>query len=209
MVYYQYTMPSPRYGRLTPQRREQILEVARRHFAAGAEAASYNQIIADAGISKTTAYLYFDGKADLVAEVWRDLLTRLTEVMGPWRPAGSSRGFWRRLGTTSDRLRRHLVEHPDDLALLGQAVVVPEAATLDRWFAELVDDGVGLGIIRTAVPRPLLVAATIVVFRVADEHVLAAMLRGETGDVEPGLRLLRALWGASPTRTATRSSQRS
>ncbi len=196
-------MPSPRYGRLAPERRAQILEVARRHFAAGAEAASYNQIIADAGISKTTAYLYFDGKDDLVAEVWRDLLARLAEVMGPWRPAGSSRGFWRQLAATSDALRRHLVAHPDDLALLGQPVAVPESATLERWFAELVDDGVGLGLIRTRVPRPLLVAATIAVFRVADEHVLAAMQRGEPGDPEPGWRLLRALWGAPPTRTTT------
>jgi AcrR family transcriptional regulator len=198
-------VPSPRYARLAPERRTHILAFARRHLAAGVEAASYNQIIADAGISKTTAYLYFDGKQDLVDEVWRDVLARLAEVMGPWRPAGSVRGFWRRLEATSDALRRHLVEHAEDLALLGQSVAVPESATLEKWFADLVANGVGLGIIRTDVPRPLLVAATIAVFRVADEHVLAALLRGEPGDPEAGWRLLRALWGATPTSRAVRA----
>lgn len=201
-MYQWHTMPSPRYHRLTPQRREHILEVARRHFAAGVEAASYNQIIADAGISKTTAYMYFDGKQDLVGEVWRDLLARLAEVMGPWQPMDSARGFWHQLETSSDCLRRHLVDHPVDLALLGQPVVVPESATLEKWFADLVDDGVKLGIIGTEVPRPLLVAATKALFRVIDEHVLAAMLRGEPVDPQPGWRLLRALWGAAPARTS-------
>jgi AcrR family transcriptional regulator len=204
VVYHWYTMPSPRYGRLAPERRAHILAVARQHFAAGVEAASYNQIIAEAGISKTTAYLYFDGKQDLVGEVWRDLLVRLAEVMGPWQPAGSARRFWRQLEATSDSLRRHLVEHPEDLALLGQSVAVPESATLERWFADLVEDGVGLAIIRTDVPRPLLVAATIALFRVADEPVIAAMLRGEPADPEPGWQLLRALWGATPTTRTTK-----
>lgn len=194
-------MPSPRYGRLAPERRAHLLAVARRHLAAGIEAASYNQIIADAGISKTTAYLYFDGKQDLVDEVLRDLLVRVAEVMGPWRPAGSARAFWRRLAATSDALRRHLVAHAEDLALLGQSVATPASATLGRWFEDLVEDGVELGIIRTDVARPLLVAATIAVFRVADEQVLAAMLRGEPGDPSEGWRLLRALWGATPAST--------
>ena len=83
---------------------------------------------------------------------------------------------------------------------------MPESATLDRWFVDLVDDGVELGIIRTKVSRPLLVAATIAVLRVADEHVLAAMLRGEPGDTESGWRLLRALWGAPAARATTRRS---
>lgn len=196
-------MVSPRYGRLAPERRTHILEVARRHFSAGGEAASYNKIIAEAGISKTTAYLYFDGKNDLWGEVCRDLSTRLAEVMGPWPPAGSVRGFWQRLEATSDVLRRHLVEHPDDLALLGQSVAVPESATLEPWFVDMIDNGVGLGIIRTDVPRPLLVTATVAVLRVADEHVLAAVLRGEPGDPDPGWLLLRALWGAAPPDPAT------
>jgi AcrR family transcriptional regulator len=187
-------MPSPRFHRLAPERRAAILEVARRHFAAGVAAASYNQIIVDAGISKTTAYLYFDGKDDLVAEVWRELMARLGDVIGPWQPASSARTFWRRLSATSDALRRHLVAHPDDLALLGQPVVVPESATLEQWFVDLVEDGIALGIIRTSVSRPLLVAATVAVFRVADAQVIAAMLRGEPGDAAPGWALLRALW---------------
>lgn len=193
-------MPSPRYGRLPPARRARILEVARRHLVHGADAASYNQIIADAGISKTTAYLYFDGKADLVAEVGRDLVERLGAVMGPWRAAGSARGFWRELADQSDALHRHLVANPDDLALLGQSLAAACPSPLDPWFAAMVDDGVALGVIRDDLPRPLLLAATIAVFRVADEHVLAAMMRGEPVDPEPGWLLLRGLWGTPGAR---------
>lgn len=189
-------MPSPRYGRLPAARRAQILEVAQRHLVHGADAASYNQIIADAGISKTTAYLYFDGKADLVAEVGRDLMTRLGAVLGPWTAAGSARGFWRQLGDQSEALRRHLVANPDDLALLGQSLAFAADSSLDAWVAAMVDDGVALGVIRDDLPRPLLLAATIAVLRVVDEHAITAMMRGEPFELESGWQLLRGLWGA-------------
>lgn len=193
-------MPSPRFGRLPPERRAQILTVARAQLARGADAASYNQIIADAGISKTTAYLYFDGKDDLVAEVWRDLLERLGEVLGPWRRAASAGDFWRQLASASDALRRHLGTHPDDLALVAQAPARADPSPLDGWFVDLVDNGVELAVIRDDLPRPLLVAATAAVFRAVDAYVLEQVLQGRRVDAEPGWALLRGLWAPPPKR---------
>jgi len=189
-------MPSPRFGRLPPERRIRILSVARIHLARGAELASYNRIIAEAGISKTTAYLYFDGKADLVAEVRRDLAERLSAVAGTWRPIRSVRGFWTQLRATSDALHRHLLEHPDDLALLGHGLGESERADSDAWFAAMLGDGIECGVIRGDLDRPLLLAATRAVFGVADSYVLAGLLSGAPVDPSPAWELLRGLWSA-------------
>lgn len=194
MVYGQYTMPSPRFSRLSPERRARILGVARQHLARGAGSSSYNRIIADAGISKTTAYLYFDGKDDLVAEVWRDLAARLSEVIGPWRPVSSPAAFWAQLGETSDALHRHLMDHPDDLALLGQGAGDAEHAEGQAWFTAMLDDGTANGVIRDDIDRPLLLAATRAVFRVADAYVLAGLLGGQPVDPDSAWQLLRGLW---------------
>lgn len=59
-------MPRPRFDRLSPEKRERILEAAAKSFAAsGYENASFNRILSEAGISKGAAYYYFDDKADL------------------------------------------------------------------------------------------------------------------------------------------------
>ncbi len=59
-------MPRPRFNKLTPEKREQMLEAAIKEFVAnGYEAASLNHILEEAGVSKGAAYYYFDDKADL------------------------------------------------------------------------------------------------------------------------------------------------
>jgi AcrR family transcriptional regulator len=53
-----------------PAKRNQILDGARRCFLnLGFEAASMNEITAEAGVSKGTLYVYFDGKEDLFKEL--------------------------------------------------------------------------------------------------------------------------------------------
>lgn len=189
-------MVLPRFQRLPDPRRAEILAVARRHLARDGEAASYNQIIADAGISKTSAYLYFDGKADLVAEVRRELFERLAALLGAWQPTGSSARFWAQLDAQSRALQQHLAEHPEDLAILAQRPSPDEDEPFAAWFEGLVDEGLALGLIRGDLDKALILAATKALFRCLDERGIAALVRGEPLDLEPGWQLLRGLWSA-------------
>ena len=63
-------MPRPRFNKLASKKRNAILEAAAKEFAdKGYEAASMNQILSSAGVSKGAAYYYFDDKADLFLTV--------------------------------------------------------------------------------------------------------------------------------------------
>ena len=163
--------------------------------------ASYNKIIKDCGISKTSAYLYFDGKDDLIAEVARDSLRRVLEALGPWRQAKTAATFWKRLREAADHLLAFVAASPNDLAVLQAAYssrVLPlttddEAHAL-AWFDDLLDNGAKLGVVRKDVERALLRRATISVFRAIDAWALEAMADTDAPDLEPGFRLLASLW---------------
>src|SRR5262249_42362387 len=59
-------MPRPRYENLDADKKQRLLDAARREFARhGYELASLNSILDDAGFSKGSFYYHFDDKADL------------------------------------------------------------------------------------------------------------------------------------------------
>ena len=71
-------MPRPRFLNLAPEERSRLLEIATKHFARhGFEAASLNEILAEAGISKGAYYYYFDDKDDLFATTLETALDEL------------------------------------------------------------------------------------------------------------------------------------
>ena len=75
-------MPLPRFHKLEPERRQAILDAASEEFAAnGFEGASYNRIIAGAGISKGAMYYYFADKDDLFRTVLDESSQRLIEAL--------------------------------------------------------------------------------------------------------------------------------
>ncbi|MFF2020480.1 TetR/AcrR family transcriptional regulator [Streptomyces sp. NPDC058171] len=190
------TPPLPRFHRLPPEQRAAILAVARQHFAEhGPQNASYNRIIEAAGISKTAAYHYFDGREDLLTAVLDDVLARLLGALGAWTPAADTPAFWTRLEVDADTLSRHLVEHPDDLALAPAAVAQDGGTAWRDWFGALVTDGQRLSVIRTDVDRDLLVTMTIAAFSAADEWTLTGLAAGREPDREQVWTLLRGLWG--------------
>jgi len=201
-VYHWYTLPLPRYHRLPEERQQQILRTARGHIArSGASGASYNQIIADCGISKTSAYHYFDGRDDLIAEVTRDSLGRVLDALGPWRPAKTPATFWKRLRGTADNLRDFVAAAPDHLAVLKESYSSgtlamehgDESSALD-WIDALLDNGAALGVVRHDVDRGLLRLATLALFRAIDAWALSGMSPDGTLDLGPGFRLLASLW---------------
>jgi len=181
-------MPLPRFYRLPPARRETILRVARAHFARdGVDRASYNKIIAELGISKTSAYQYFDGKEDLFAGVVEDVRARVRRALGDWPGADSAALFWERLREASDRLAAHGRAHPEDLALLDADTAQDPAP----WLAPVLDDGRALGLIRDDVDAGLMLAATAAVLCVADVWA-AGRARATVPDVT--WSMIRGLW---------------
>lgn len=63
-------MPKPRFERMSQRERAAILDVAARHFVEhGFERASANAIYDACGLSKSSAYLAFENKADLFSAV--------------------------------------------------------------------------------------------------------------------------------------------
>ncbi|MEU4622768.1 helix-turn-helix domain-containing protein [Actinoplanes sp. NPDC023801] len=181
-------MPLPRFDRLAPESRAAILAVARTHFARdGRDGASFNRIIAAAGISKTSAYHYFDGKDDLFAAVAADTAARVLAVLGPWQPVRTADELWDRLADGTARLLEHLRQNPDDRAVLAAAA--PAAGTDDPWITALVADGVRIGLIDATPGVELITAATAAVVGVADTWALRRP--GEDGALRP---LLERLW---------------
>ena len=195
-------MALPRFYRLEASRQQHILAVAKQHIARdGVEGSSYNKIIADCGISKTTAYQYFDGKDDLVAEAFKDTFNRMLDVLGPWEQTSTTTEFWTALRQGANRLQGFLFAHAQEATLLqmaysSQKVLVSADGSI-QWFNDLLDNGIQLGVVRSDIDRSLLTNATISVFRVIDAWVLDAYSNKEQRDLEQGFKLLRSLWSQS------------
>src|SRR5215471_17449024 len=74
----EHTMPFSRFANMPAEKRERLLTVAAQEFAArGFEAASLNHILEEAQIGKSSAYYYFEDKADLFDTVVNYCLDRL------------------------------------------------------------------------------------------------------------------------------------
>jgi AcrR family transcriptional regulator len=184
-------MPLPRFERLPAQTRARILAVARAHFARdGFEAASYNKIISDAGMSKTTAYHYFDGKADLYAAVLADVEARVASVVGEWHPAPDPETFWSAVAATSRALLAHLADHPEDRAVLAASPAVDAGP----WVGALVADAVRLGLV-TPDEHELMAELTGAVLGALDRHALARPDRAAQVAAQMP-QLLARLWGS-------------
>jgi AcrR family transcriptional regulator len=182
-------VPLPRFDRLAPDARAAILAVARAHFARdGMDGASFNQIIAAAGISKTSAYHYFDGKGDLFAAVAADVAGRALAALGPWVDVDTGDALWEQVAAGTDRLAAHLREHPDDRAVLAAA---PHHGGADPWISALVGNGLRLGLIDPAPDVELVTTATAAVIGAVD----AWTLRRGDAPTDALIVLLRRLWG--------------
>ncbi|MEV7611583.1 TetR/AcrR family transcriptional regulator [Streptomyces sp. NPDC089799] len=186
-------MPLPRYHRLPADAQAAILAVARTHFARdGKDAASFNRIIAEAGISKTSAYHYFDGKDDLYAAVAEDVAARALAVLGPWKAVDTPAELLEQLTAGTRRLLGHLREHPADRALLAGGR--GRGQDPGPWVRDLVANGLRIGAIAADPDPELTTAATQGVFDALDGWALAHPDRpGDTvGDTL--VLLLSRLW---------------
>lgn len=197
-------MSLPRFNRLPPAQRSRILGVARRAFASdGFGAVSYNQLILEVGISKTSAYQYFDGKDDLFQSVLDDVVRRVVGALGAWEPSGNSDTFWSQLVAGSDRLVDHLASNPDDLALMDAALSREPGDEAEAWMRSLLADGARLGVIDSLLEPDLLISVTAAVFDALDRWAVERLATCRTAgltdatkiDVPGALETLARLWG--------------
>lgn len=173
-------MPLPRFTKLAPQRQQAILAAAISEFAAhGFDDASFNRIIAKAGISKGAMYYYFADKADLYETVCEHVFDRVAAVVDFEAP-NDPQTFWRRLAENLATLVARFVDDAELGALVGHFHRGPagnvEARVL-RWIAEVLAQGQALGAVRDDLPRDFLAAAVAGMLFAADRWLADAMTR--------------------------------
>lgn len=194
-MYHRY-MPLPRFSRLPEARRTAILTVAARHFAEhGPDTASYNAILAEAGISKASAYQYFDSRADLLEAVLHEVAGDLLAVLGVWRPSRDAVDFAQQWRAGAGRMADALRGDPVLLALAPHCLARAVPGDGPRvWIAAVIDDGRRMGVIRRDTPRALLIEVSLAVLGELDRWGLAEIASGREPDREQGLDLLQSLW---------------
>ena len=76
-------MPTATFNNLPEEKREAILDAARREFSrVDFEEASINKIIADADISRGSFYMYFESKKDLALTLFREYGAQMADGAG-------------------------------------------------------------------------------------------------------------------------------
>jgi AcrR family transcriptional regulator len=135
-------MPRPRFLKLSPERRQQILEAAAREFGHhGFDGASLNHILGAAGLSKGAAYYYFDDKADLfTAVVQHFFFEHIAADAGVRLEALDAASYWPRITDFYRQTQVHLREDPWMAGLARAVWKLPhearrEGGPLARLFA--------------------------------------------------------------------------
>jgi AcrR family transcriptional regulator len=189
-------MPYPRFEKLAPRKREQLLDVAAREFAIhGFNEASINHILEQAEMSKGAAYYYFEDKVDLFCTVVRyasDTL-RLSQLDVD-TAALSQESFW---PTFADLHREPLLrafERPWLFTVINVAGEVSPSVREREPLARLahqiralamrmIHRGQELGLIRTDLPDDLLFAWLHAIDQASDHWLMEQWERLERAEV--------------------------
>jgi TetR/AcrR family transcriptional regulator len=151
---------------LPPDMREKVLRAAELFADAGLDGTKMEDIAAATGVPKATLYYYFEGKEDILAFLFREVLAEVADAIG------EAMGVE---GTAADRLRAAIVAHlrvmeafpAASRALqfdLGRAARIPEIdERIETAFRgpirQLLDEGASDGSLRAvAHPRTIAVA---------------------------------------------------
>jgi len=198
-------MPRTRFYRMPAERRDRLLHQAAREFGEhGYDGASLNHILESAGVSKGSAYYYFDDKADLfaavVAHYWEHAIADSDLDLA----ALTAGNFWDRLeGLALSTFRRSL----DTPWMSGVARAVwslpphareigPLAAVFERTRAYLegvLARGRALGVVDASLPLDLLMTVLMGVDEAADRWMAAHLADMTPEDAE---RIHRAVFAA-------------
>lgn len=164
-------MPRPRFNKLPRDKQEWIIEIAAKEFAAeGFEGASLNHILELAGLSKGSAYYYFDDKADVFLTVVQRYLAEVTDTIeGLALDQLDAENFWCRLAEVYQQQWAITYERPwllgavkaagklSKKALAHEALATVFHQVMD-WLIAIFKRGQAVGAVRTDLPDDLLFA---------------------------------------------------
>ncbi|HZO71553.1 MAG TPA: TetR/AcrR family transcriptional regulator [Ktedonobacteraceae bacterium] len=183
-------MPFSRFARMPDEKRERLMIVAAQEFAAnGFEAASFNRILEEAQIGKSSAYYYFEDKADLFCTVTQYCIDRL-QLAPPDEEVSSltAETFWSELARIHDQPLLRTLEQPWLFGVVRAAERLTRESLQRETLAQLarylnsyiatnmgamIKRGQELGLIRTDLPDDLLIAWFRAVDGASDNWLLA------------------------------------
>ncbi len=180
-------MPRPRFEKLEPEKREQILETAAKAFAAhGYDGASLNQILADAGISKGAAYYYFDNKADLYMTTLTRYAEELIENLDLDFSEVTAVTFWPTMQKMYEQQFIQYAERPwvfgvaksggpVDLEALTQGDLGEYWQDVEGLLESVLRQGIALGVVRDDLPEELLFGLVLALDDVHDRWLVKQM----------------------------------
>jgi AcrR family transcriptional regulator len=163
-------MPRPRWDKLDSATRDRILDVAAAEFLNhGYNEASFNHIIQEAGLSKGTAYYYFDDKLDLFTTVMRRSVREMLAAVGDLGPCHSVETYWIEVRNLLERGGRFKTARPDlvslSLVVLRAMASGVEGVSIDLLLGEFfslyesfIRKGQELGAVRRDLPAAALVS---------------------------------------------------
>jgi len=185
-------MPFSRFTKMPHEKRERLLTVAAQEFAAhGFEAASLNRILEEAQIGKSSAYYYFEDKADLFRTAVEYCLDQLQ--FAPPSDTFSSltiETFWPTIAQTYHQTLLQAQARPWLFGAVRAAEQVTTEALQRASLAELTRSleryitgnigammkrGQELGLIRTDIPDELLITWFRAIDGATDTWLLAHM----------------------------------
>jgi AcrR family transcriptional regulator len=183
-------MPFSRFAKMPNEKRERLMTIAAQEFAAhGFEAASLNRILEEAQIGKSSAYYYFEDKADLFGTVVNYCLDLLKLApASEYLTSLTVETFWPAIAELHDKPLLHSQQQPWLFGAVRAAErLSPESlqreplAQLARSLAKYMMTGIGttitrgqeLGLIRTDLPNGLLIAWFRAIDGASDDWLLA------------------------------------
>jgi len=189
-------MPLPRFQKLPEQKRRVILDAAAAEFGAhGFEGASFNRIIAAAGISKGAMYYYFADKGDAYGAVLDDVMDGVELLVQDIERPTDAEGFWTTLAVGTERMTNEFVRDPKMAALMrslymrgpGDATYVRLMERSRGWTEQLLAMGQKLGAVRDDLPLSLLADLVTAMMAALDMWFYRAM---ETTDMDELVALM-------------------
>ena len=199
-------MPRQSFDRLPAERRAEILAIAAEEFAAhGFHGTSYNRLLSRLGLGKSSAYHYFEDKADLLRAAVIDRYAAFFAEVAAMTPPEKASEFWPFVEAVNLRGFRFMLEDPTSASLMEclrqeassfDRILADDQvlSSVDRYHSELAALGQRLGAVRTDASLEHLAFLSKVLSSAGDQAFVAEYRRDGAAKVTRRLRAIAAEW---------------